>query len=150
MTYKEALQKSLEPYMTERIEFDDPVSGRHELREPKECLSICFAQFVSNLGSILIWVADMLLMETVPDLYNGDEKVESGEARQQPIVLDYMRVFTGHDFTRGTMLSLQLQPFIEWLLKQEAPAEEIGRMWYDADVLSDKWNEFAKERNNET
>lgn len=150
MTYKEMLQKSLEPYMTERIEFDDLVSGRHEVQEPKECLSICFAQFVSNLGSILIWVADMLLAETVPDLYNGDEKVETGKARPKPIALDYMRVLTGHDFTRGIMLSLQLQPFIEWLLKQEAPEGDFENMWYDAEVLSDKWNEFAKERNNET
>ena len=148
MNYKEALQNSLETFTTEEFEYDDPVTGEHVVSEPQESLPITFASFIMHMASIMVWVADSLLMETMPDIFNGEEKIENGEAIEKPIALDYMRIFAQKDFSRSTILFMQLQPFIEWLLPQAAETEKFEEMWYDADVLSDKWNEFAISRNN--
>ena len=125
MKYKEALQKSLEKH--------------------NDIMPIMFGEFISNMGSILVWVADLLIREEMPDIYQGGEKIEDGQPRK-PTLYDYIKVLSGKDFMRGAILSTQLQEFVRWLLEQEAETDDIEASWYDAEVLADKWNEYVKYR----
>lgn len=147
MTYKDALQQSMETFMTEAIEYKDPVTGKTVKQEPHESLPIVFGSFIRNMAAILLGVSDMLLLEEAPSIYRGDEKISDGAAVEWPNASDYIRIFTGGDLSRGIVLSLQMQEFIEWLLKADAEQKSFGRMWYDYEVLVDKWNEFVKVKN---
>ena len=146
-TYKEALQQSLETFKTDEIEYDDPVTGEHIKQESRDALPICFNQFIMNMCSILIRVADDLFDLDVGDIQFGSgEKIFEGRPIEQPKAIDYASVFSGADLPRCVMLLFKSQGFIEWLINQEVKDDDIEKMWYYESELVDKWNEFVNQK----
>ena len=59
---------------------------------------------------------------------------------------DVLDVLGANDFVRNMQITQLLQGFFVWLLDEPASYENIGEMWYDTNVLGEKWNEYSKRR----
>lgn len=135
------------------------------MRKIKECIcdstektedgifSICLSYFIINMAILLVLDSDMRLATPVPDLHTGGTLL-SGEAKEEPSVLDIKRVLKRDDLIRGTGQFIQLQGFLEWILEQDEPEEPKNGddfvMWYDIEFLGKKWNEYVRMKKGES
>ena len=140
MTIKEALKISLEPFKTERIEWDD--AEGHHIQEPRETMRICFAEFCMALSGLLLQ-----LFRQMPESFefgwetNDGASYTPGNDKMQNAI----DVFTHSNFVGSGQMFVVLQNFICWLLKQEAVQDDdFNTCWYMSHTLTELWNAYVE------
>lgn len=75
---------------------------------------------------------------------------KSGEEITDVKVKDINAILTHEDLMNSITLGMQLNGFLNWLLDQEIDEDGIFEkyedMWYGVNSLAQKWNDFAKEK----
>ena len=143
MTNREALNHGIERFHCDEIK--DEETGE-VIMEEHWSLPITGTVFLKNMAALLVGVTDMLLAMDFPTARIGIDVVGGGKAKVTLYAPDYINVLIGNDMLRGTSLTMQLNGFLNWWLEQEAETEDVEHLWCDFDTLAEKWNEYARIR----
>lgn len=60
--------------------------------------------------------------------------------------LDPDLTLSGQNWMAHSMVYHELNGFIMWFLRQNAPRDSANHLWYDAEFVIDKFNEYLKQK----
>jgi len=106
------------------------------------------AETLMVTASILVWSAQhLLLTENSVIKLNGETIGE--ETKENVTILDIQKVLIGNDFLRSSILAAQMCGFMNWFLEIDVDSidEEDYDGWSDSNYITDKYNEYAKLKN---
>lgn len=124
---------------------DKLIGEMSEEETPLRGFSVC--EFIRSMAVVLVCDSVARLQRDEPEAFLGDKKAGGGKGKFVPSIVDVRDVLLSNDILRGTSQFSQLSRFYKWLLEEEAVFDE-SEIWYGAETLIDKWNEFAEAENN--
>lgn len=104
------------------------------------------------LTEFLTSITNLIITIQVYDKYDIKSSEDFSKALKNTSAYDLCEVFYGSSIVKYTNHVIKVGKFVNWLLDQEAPFFEddnYENVWYDFNTISDKYNEFVKEINND-
>lgn len=137
MTYREAIKVSLD-----KVKLSEEEGG-------VEMLPITAHQLIMNMSALLVYCADELLKKNYP---TANIDLGGGKAKKNVTSTDIIKVLNQNDFMRSLALGTQFDGFLTWILDQEVNTDfdfENDSVWYNFASICKKWNEYAKENDDD-
>lgn len=137
MTYREAIKVSLD-----KVKLSEEEGGG-------EMLPITAHLLIMNMSALLVYCADELLKKIYP---TANIDLGGGKAKKNVTSTDIIKVLNQNDFMRSLTLGTQFNGFLTWILDQEVNTDfdfENDSVWYDFINICKKWNEYAKENDDD-
>lgn len=94
-------------------------------------------------------IEDTMLKKNFP---TANIDLGGGKAKKNVTSTDIIKVLNQNDFMQSLALGTQFNDFLTWILDQEINTDfdfENDSVWYDFINICKKWNEYAKENDND-